>query len=271
MKVRHFPIITICMALTACGGNSHEASGGPTGNAALSPAAPWSRSDIMAAVYDDDYAAPAGFLVDERAGTIESYSLYHVKDASISYEICSNNFEEARVLEEADNSSRAVNGYFVDSYENDLYFEFVRELNYPDGLGNVGGETSPGFARIFKCAAVDRTGVDRNLRSGFAGQLNARPLTGALLSRLTEYLWQFVYFEASSSKVLASRRAETATTFEHTLLLAFAFNQGTGKCDRIEVVDWIFRANKQSGEMSKQFLLRSTFDARRVNGLPEEC
>lgn len=230
-----------------------------------------SRAAILAAVYDRDYSVPHGFLVDERADTIDSYSLYHVKDASVSYELCSDDFDDARELEEADNASRAVNGPFVDSYENDLYFEFIRELTYPDGAGNVGGATSPGFARIFKCAAVDRTGVDRNLRDGFAGRINARPLTGAMLSRLTEYLWQFVFFETPFSKVLASRQAETATAFEHTLVLAFAFNQGAGQCDRIDVIDWIFRADKQTGEMSKQFVLRSSFDARLVNGTAEEC
>ncbi len=271
MNSRHLFLTLSSILFTACGSGSTVTTADTADSASQSTKPDFSRSDIIAAIYDKDYTVPADFLVDERAGTVDSYSLYHVKDSSVSYELCSSDFETARQLEQADNDSRAVNGHFVDSYENDLYYEFIRELSYPDGAGNVGGLTTPGFARIFKCDAVDRTGVDRNVRDGFAGRLNANAVTPAGLGRLTEYLWQFVFFEAAHSKVLATFSLENATAYEHTLMLAFAFRRATDQCDRIEVIDWTFTADKQTGELHKKFVLHSAFGARFVNGAPQLC
>ena len=57
----------------------------------------------------------------------------------------------------------------------------------------------------------------------------------------------------------------------HTLLLAFVTNQGTDKCDLIELVDWVFTVNKKNGQMTKEFKLLYQFNAELVNGAPHKC
>jgi len=230
-----------------------------------------SNEEIISIVYDNAYSVPAGFYVDERAQTPESYTLYHVKDQTNSYELCANDFAQAANWEDADNQSRTVNGQFVGTYENSRYFEFIRELTFPDNVGNVGNATSPGFSRVFKCNAINRDGVDRNLYSGYGGRLNERPLTPYSIRQFAEYLWQFEFFATARPKVLDSFTLETPLSFEHTLLIATRFNQGSGACDRIEVVKWVWSASKSNGDVSRDFRFQFAIEAQLVNGVARGC
>lgn len=230
-----------------------------------------SDEDVMAKAYDRTYNVPESFFVDERADTTRSYTVYHVKDASVSYELCTDNFVEALSWESADNISRSVNGEYVDSYENDRYFEFIRELAYPNGIGNITDATSPGFSRVFKCSYVNRDGVDRNLRDGYAGTLNVYPLSEKAIRTFVEYMWQFAFFWPARKTVLESFSDERDDTYQHTLMLAFVINQGFDKCDLVEVVDWVFTVDKADGQVTKEFLLLYQFEAQLINGLPEKC
>ncbi len=227
--------------------------------------------EILAKVYDNLYQVPDYFYVDERADTPRSYTFYHVKDASVSYELCTDDYYQALEWESADNDSRAVNGYYVGSYENDRYFEFIRELTYTNGVGNITDLNSPGFARVFKCSYVNREGVDRNIRNGYAGSLNLRPLSEDVIRTYTEYMWQFTFFWPKKKKVLETFSTETDSAFQHTLLLAFATKQGTGQCDLIAVVDWVFSVDRDNGQITKDFKPLYEMKAHLVNGTPEKC
>ena len=230
-----------------------------------------SVEEIMLKAYDPAYRVPPGFLVDERADTPGSFTIHHVKDASLSYELCSDDYLEAFAWEAADNAARAVNGVFVDAVENDRYFEFVRELEYDESIGNVDEPTSPGFARVFKCSFVNRNGVDRQIRDGFAGRLNARPVDAATVAALTEYLWQFAFFWPASATVLRSTTREQANSIDHTLVIALLTRQGDDRCDRIEVVNWTFAADKSDGELTKQYETIYQFEAEVAGGTPHTC
>jgi hypothetical protein len=230
-----------------------------------------SDEEIVAKAYDNTYNVPEGFFVDERANTTRSYSMYHVNDASVSYEVCSDDHAEAAAWESADNESRSVNGVYVDSYENDRYFEIIRELAFPDGIGNITDPTSPGFSRIFKCSYVNRDGVDRNIRDGYAGTLNVQPLSEDVIRNFVEYMWQFTFFWPARKTVLDSFSDERADTYRHSLMLAFVTNQGVDKCDLVEVVDWVFTVEKDNGQVTKEFTLLYQFEAQLINGLPERC
>jgi hypothetical protein len=221
--------------------------------------------------YDYTYNVPEGFIVDERAHTTRSYTMYHVKDASVSFELCSDDYAEALAWESVDNDSRMANGVYVDSYENNRYFEFVRELAYPNGIGNITTPTSPGFSRVFKCSYVNRDGVDRRLRDGYAGTLNVQALTEDAVSTFVEYMWQFTFFWPARKTVLESFSDERTGAYQHTLMLAFITNQGFDKCDLIEVVDWVFTVEKNNGQVTKEFILLYQFEAQLINGLPAKC
>lgn len=268
-------ITAICvLGMASCGGGGAE-SVAPVAALVTSKTAPPrtlpADSEIMAKVYDTSYQVPDDFFVDDRASTPVSYTVHHVKDVSMSYELCTNDYNEALEWEAADNDSRAVSGFFVGSTENDKYFEFVRELSFTGGIGNISDPTSPSFSRVFKCSYVNRDGVDRNLRNGYAGTLNVRPLSSNAIATFAEYLWQFTFFWPASAKVLESFSSEQEDTYEHTLLLALATIQGTDQCDLIEVVDWVFSVDKNSRQITKKFNILFDFEARFADGVPELC
>lgn len=257
-------VAILCLALSACRDEEGAAS-----DDTLQVYPP--DEDILAMAYDNTYNVPKGFILDERAETTGSYTIYHVKDESISYELCSDDFAEASAWESADNESRSVNGEYVGSYENDRYFEFIRDLDYTGGVGNITDPTSPGFSRVFKCNFVNRDGVDRNVRDGYAGTLNVRPLSEEVIRDFTEYMWQFTFFWPAEKTVLESYSDQQADAYRHTLMLAFVTNQGFNQCDLVEVVNWIFTVEKDNGQVTKEFVPLYQFEAQLINGLPERC
>ncbi len=268
-------LMPLLLLINGCGGGgATEETKAPAAAAPLSADPVYALpadEDVAAKVYNPDYSVPDGFFVDERASGSSSYTIYHVMDESGSYERCTDSFETAEAWEKADNEARAVQGYYVGAYENDRYFEFIRELAYDNDVGNVGSPTSPGYARIFKCANTSRDGVDRSELNGYAGRLNTTPRSAADVRVFAEYLWQFTFFPYRHKKVLDSVAGNSAGSYERTLFLAFAINQGTGRCDRIEVVNWTFSADRVSGDVTQSFAVVHAFEARLANGSPVIC
>jgi hypothetical protein len=268
MKIALTYLALCLLGISACGGAGSGA--GTSGSGAQGRVLP-TDDEILAKVYDNLYQWPDYFYVDERADTPRSYTFYHVKDASVSYELCTDDYDQALAWESADNDSRAANGYYVGSYENDRYFEIIRELSYTSGVGNITDPTSPGFARVFKCSYLNRDGVDRNIRNGYAGTLHVQELSEEVIRTFTEYMWQFTFFWPANKKVLETSSSETDAAFQHTLLLAFRTNQGTGQCDLIEIVDWIFSVDKNNGQITREFRFLYDMQAQLVNGVPKIC
>lgn len=264
------PVMAVAAACGGAGAGDTSTASVDTGATNQAPVMP-SNAQVAALVYDNSYSVPAGFFVDERAGTERSYTVHHVLDESSSYELCTDDYGVAMAWEEADNASRSVRGYYVESYDNVRYFEFVRELSYDDDVGNIDDITSPGFARVFKCSNTNRNGVDRSLLSGYAGTLHAQPLDADSIRVFAEYLWQFTFFPNSRKKVIGSYSTQTSDTLQHTLQLAFSRNQGSGNCDLIEVAEWRFGASRADGRVSKDFEVIASFPARLEAGIPVLC
>ncbi len=271
MKIpTHFllPVLTIAAACGSSGpADTSKTTEAPGNQAYTLP----SNDDILAKAYDSDYNVPAGFYVDERAETTRSYTIHHVLDESDSFEVCSDDLVDAQALESADNDTRAVSGYYVTSFENERYFEFVRELDYTQDVGNIGDITSPGYARVFKCNHTNRDGVDRTLLDGYSGRLDSEHLDAATLREFTEYLWQFTFFNVSAKKVIDSYGSTAPSALRHTLLLALVVKQGVDACDRIDVVNWHFDADPLTGEILRQFDALHSFEATLATGSPTFC
>ena len=257
----------------ACGGPDSASEPTPPGGTESATALTNVPSDtrIAALVYDDRYSVPDGFFVDERSDTTRSYTVHHVLDESASYEVCSNDFAVAQGWEDNDNATRSVQGYYVGAYENERYFEFIRELAYSSDVGNVTDVTSPGFGRVFKCSSVDRDGVDRNLLDGYSGTIRSRPVTAQSLRTLAEYLWQFSYFPSARKKVIDSVTVEHSGKAQQILLLAFATRQGFDTCDLIEVVEWRFEVDLETGVVNRSFVPIKRFEASLSDGAPRVC
>lgn len=265
---RHTIIAVFCLLLFSCRSNS--SSNALPGSTLIGRTLP-SNSEILAKTYDINYQQPEYFYQDERTDTVQSYTVYHVKDSSSAYELCTNDFFQATEWETSSNDSLAVNGTFIESIENDRYFEFVRDQANTGGETNTGEPASPAFARVFKCDYVIRDGVDRNSRNGNAGTLNLPPLSSETIRVFTEYMWQFTFFWPTEKTVLESFSSETSAAYEHTLVLSFKTHQGTGQCDLVELVDWVFSLDKNNGQVSKEFNVLRTMEAKVVNGLPQMC
>ena len=265
------PLLAVTVSCGGSGGGNSDPA--PAAVQTLpSPAALPDDQDIMAKAYDVNYSVPEGFYVDPLTETeSRSYTVHHVLDESGSYEMCSDDMVEAQAWEAADNASRAVSGELVTILENDRYFEFVRELSYEQDVGNIDDMTSPGYARVFKCAHTNRTGVERNEVDGFSGIRNAQPVNARDLRDFTEYLWQFRFFTAKRAVVIDSYAGSDRENPLHTLLLALVVSQGTGKCDRIDVVEWQFSADQMSGEVSRRYDIRRSFEAELANGVARLC
>jgi len=268
---RHALLPLVALLAAACGGS------GSTETAKLDepptttvPAMP-GDDEIAIKAYDNTYQTPNGFFTDLRSDTSGSYTIHHVLDNSGSYELCSEDLVEAQSWEQTDNDARAVNGHFVTSIETERYFEFVRELSYNDDVGNITTPTTPGFARVFKCSHTNRDGVDRNLYEGFAGRLDPVTLSSTRLKDFTEYLWQFAWFNVAKKKVIESHTGTVAGSLRHTLLLALVNNQGTGSCDRVDVIEWHFDASRQNGEITRSFNLHHSFEATFEGGVARLC
>ncbi len=263
MKFSTLALLPMLAIGAACGGSG---SGNDVPRAAETGQLP-GNDEILGKVYDDDYSVPAGFFVDERATTGRSYTVHHVLDESLSFERCSDDLVEAQAWEAADNAARAVSGYYVTSYENDRYFEFVRELAYTEDVGNIGEPTSPGYARVFKCTHTNRDGVDRALLDGYAGRLDPARLDADTLRDFAEYLWQFTFLNVSRKKVIASYGDDR----QRALLLALVVNQGDGACDQVDVVEWRYEADPSDGEVWRRYDVLRSFEATLEGGLPALC
>lgn len=271
MKASSYLLIPLFTLAAACGGSgSAPSEQATTANSSASSEFTMSDSEIATLVYDPASSVPDGFYVDERADTGRSYTIHHVLDDSNSFELCTDDYQTAVDWEEADNASRAVSGVFVSAAETPRYFEFVRELEYTQDVGNVNDPTSPGYARVFKCSSTDRDGVDRSLLDGYAGRINARPVSAGEIREFTEYLWQFRFFATGRRVVLESVAVDSAVA-EHVLRLAFRSGQGPGLCDRIEVSEWRFSADRATGEVRKSYVALRTFEAQLVDGMPTLC
>lgn len=272
MKISTLLFIPILAIAAACGGSGSSDASRPQTLATDSQAnALPSDTVILAKAYDNNYSVPDGFFVDERAETTRSYTVHHVLDESASFEVCSDDLVEAQQLEEADNNTRAVNGYYVTSHETERYFEFVRELAYDQDIGNISEVTSPGYARVFKCGHTNRDGVDRSLLTGYSGRINPEQLGPDALRVFAEYLWQFRFFNARHKKVLASYGTGNADSPAHTMVLALVHNQGQDACDRVDVVEWRFSADPASGEVSRKFATVRSLQATVSAGTPALC
>lgn len=271
MKIKTKFLFPILAVATACGGSGSSNDRQPDSSGAPAAKLLPTNTQILAKVYDSEYSVPDDFFVDDRASTTRSYTLHHVLDESDSFEMCTDDLVIAQAWEQADNASRAVSGYYVASLENDRYFEFARELSFNDDVSNIGDITSPGFARVFKCSHTNRDGVDRQLLDGYAGRLDPAELDAQALREFTEYLWQFRFFPVTDKKILDSTAVSVSGGLQHTLLLALVTNQGTDRCDLIELVEWRFHVNSSSGEIERTFDTVRSFEASFVDGEPSLC
>ena len=71
--------------------------------------------------------------------------------------------------------------------------------------------------------------------------------------------------------VLVSTSESLGFGLRHTLLLALVTNQGTDRCDLIDVVEWRYQASSATGEIERTFDTVRSFEATFVDGEASLC
>jgi hypothetical protein len=232
--------------------------------AGSSPLAP-ADADIATLLYAGSPRMPIGFASDPPPPSYSQVTTYHIKSAQLAppahanYEVCTDDWNTA--LAWSEEVAAQANPYLdlVVSDTTARYFEFGR---VPRGL--------PGQyvrQRVFRCAYLDRAGVDLAAPGSFAGVLNARPLDAAALRDLAEYLWLFTSYNNAGHVVLASEASLPGPA--HTLTLATLERGGT--CDRVTVREWTHGADASSGALQLTVEVDREFGVRELAGVPVGC
>jgi hypothetical protein len=167
------------------------------------------------------------------------------------HELCTDDPDQARDWSNTVSGSAEA---LVGQSATDRYFEFQRVRNSMPVV-NV-------RARVFRCAYLDRSGVNLADVQGPAGRLNLRPVDAAALRTLGEYLWTFSTYNNADHAVLASRDAQQNGSLEHEIVMAQLIRTGAGGCDRVSVSTLRHRVDLATGALVREWVPLWEFGAR---------
>lgn len=261
-QFRGWPALTAVLAVSSCGSNDIAL---PSGSGLPLPPA---DAQIAATLYAGTPRTPAGFLADPAPPSYEQVTTYHLKTSQIAapsamtHELCTDDWSAA--LAWSEEAAAQANPYLdlVSSDSTPRYFEF----------GRVPRGTTGQYVRqrVYRCAYLDRAGVELAAAEGFAGIVNARPLDAAALRELVEYLWRFTSYNNAGHVVLES--AASLPGPAHSLRLASLERAAAGmSCDRVTVREWTYEANATTGSLEFAAHVVREFGVRQEAGVLVGC
>jgi hypothetical protein len=224
---------------------------------------------IAARLYAGTPRTPAGFLDDPIPSGFAQVTTYHVKTSQLAtstqppYDVCTDDWSQAFAWSEEVAVAASPYHDFVGNEATERYFEFDRvPRGQPDRYVRQ---------RVYRCAYLDRTGVDATATAGFAGQLNARPIDATALRELSEYLWRFTTYNNADHAVIASEPRNSAE-IGHALTIA-SLERGAygGSCDRVTVRDSLLTVDLSTGALQRTTVFVREFGARQEGGLLVGC
>jgi hypothetical protein len=226
-------------------------------------------AQIAARLYAGTQRTPPGFLDDPVPSGFAQVTTYHVKasqlaaPAATSHEVCTDDWAQAFAWSEEVAVAASPYLDLVGNETTARYYEFDRvPRGQPDRYVRM---------RVFRCAYLDRTGVETTQEAGFSGVLNVRPIDGAALRELSEYLWRFTTYNNADHAVIAS---EPRNSLEPGHLLVIASLERAaygGNCDRITLRDSILTAELVMGGLHRQTRVVRQFGVRQEGGLVVGC
>jgi hypothetical protein len=262
------------IVLSACGGSGGGDSAAPTPTASAPPR-PVTQSDLQIAqsVYGTGPRTPAGFYSDPAPSGHEYVSTMHLKNADVDaavvapqplHELCTDDWNQALAWSELGAQSAPQYSDLVETNDDVRYFEF--------GRVRQGDPTFYVRARVFKCAYLDRAAANLRASVGPAGKLNRRPLTGAELRDLSEYLWQFTQYNNAGYAVLQSSGSASSAALTHTLHIGRLVRGGASpSCDRVEVIAWRHTLDTTTGTLQVEISTLWSFGAHESAGAVSLC
>ena len=224
---------------------------------------------IAARLYAGTPRTPPGFLDDPVPSGFAQVTTYHIKASQLaaptasSHEVCTDDWSEAFAWSEEVAVAASPYLDFVGNEATTRYFEFDRvPRGQPDRYVRM---------RVFRCAYLDRTGVDPTADPGFAGDLNVQPIDSTALRELSEYLWRFTTYNNSGHAVIASE-PRNSMEIGHTLTIASLEHAALGgSCDRVTVRDSVLTAELVTGVLQRQTVFVREFGVRQEGGLLVGC
>ena len=239
--LRGLIVLAVALAAAACDGTSAD----PPSGAALATA----DRDIAAQLYAGTPRTPAGFVADPFPPSFSQVTTYHLKTddlaapAATSYELCTDDWNEALAWSE---EAAALAPVYLDLVSNETttrYFEFDR---VPSGMPDQYVRM-----RVYRCDYLDRAGVNLSQPTAFAGTFNQRPLDAAALRDLSEYLWLFTLYDNAGHAVIASDGAAATSGLAHAITIASLETGVTpAGCDRITLREWRHTVDAISGALA---------------------
>jgi hypothetical protein len=250
--------LVAALAVTSCA--SDEGSPAP----GLAPLAPDDEA-VAAVLYAGAPRTPAGFSADSTPAGYSQVTTYHVKSsqlaapAATTYEVCSDDWNVA--LAWSEEVAAQANPYLdlVATETTTRYFEFDR---VPRGSADHYVRQ-----RVFRCAYLDRAGVDLAAAGSHAGLLNARPIDAVALRDLAEYLWRFTSYNNAGHAVLTSEASLPGPAQALTL----ASLERHASCDRVTVREWRHGADPGTGALQLETTVVREFGVREASGALVGC
>jgi hypothetical protein len=250
------------LLLAGCGGGS----GGPEPAAgASSPGQGGYEKAVAQHVYSGTPRTPPDFYSEAPpAGATGPVATVHLKSADITpaangprYELCTDDSAQAIQWSELRPSFGGGYADMVDIRSDERLFEIVR-VPRTDSSARL-------LQRVFRCSYLDRSTTDLDAASGPAGTVNRRPLDGAGLRTLSEYLWRFTTFNNADHVVLTSAATSaTAGRIAHTIEMARLTRAAhSSECDRIDILRWTHSLDASTGALQRELETARSFGARR--------
>ena len=260
-------LLGCAVTLAGCGGGGGGDSA-PPGPPAPARVVKQTDLQIAALLYSDAERTPPGFYADTAPPVATYVATFHLKNtdvaaASQQHELCTDDWNDALSWSEAVASSAATYSDLVATESNTRFFEFGRVPRGEDGAYLR--------ARVYRCSYLDRASVDLLAPGAEAGQLNRRPLTGADLRELSEYLWLFTTYNNFGNAVLRSSGSSTSDQLEHTLHLGRLRRASSGACDSIDVLAWTHTSELPEGTLALTQTTLWTFGASESGSVVELC
>jgi hypothetical protein len=268
-------VLALALPAAGCGGGGGGADSAPVNSpASTNSSRPVADSDLDIAqkIYSDSARTPGSFSADPVPSGVGAVSTFHLKNTDVQadssgmpvHELCTNDWNQALSWSEEVANAAASYSDLVGTGGDDRMFEFDRQRS--------GNPSVYERARIYKCSYIDRTPVDLRNASGAAGILQQLPLSANGMQQLSEYLWRFTTYNNFGNAVLKSSGTTTASSVDHTLIIATLVPQGTSaSCDRVDVVAWTHSGNIASGNVTRGVTALWSFGAKESAGIAQLC
>lgn len=257
-------LTALCAALllASCGGGGGADAGG--GNPPVQNAADLA---IAQQAYAGTPRTPGDFYTEAPpVGATGTVATLHLKNSDVTpaangprYELCTDDSAQAISWSEMRPSFNGSYADIVDMSSTAQRFEIVR-VPRSDTTARL-------LHRVFKCSYLDRSSTDLDTPSGSAGTVNLRPVNGAELKQLSEYLWRFTTYNNADHVVLSSAAAAApAGRIGHAIEMAHLVRATiAAQCDQIQILRWTHTADPTGGALERTLTTVRSFGARRDN------